>query len=124
VTNAVIPFDIERLNVGEAMNLVAGTFSAPVDGIYHFEFSGLRDTTSETDILVYLQVNGVNIAACYSSYLPYTFFGGLSSINASLRLRTGDQVRLYKTAGALFDGLAYGYTQFTGWLVEEDIILV
>jgi len=105
----VIPFDIERLNIGGAMNLVAGTFTAPVDGIYHFDFSGLGDTNSATNNLVYLQVNGVNIAAGWSSDLPdYSFYGGLSGINASLRLKTGDQVRLYFTEGVLFDAIPYG----------------
>ncbi len=37
--NAVIPFNIEHLNEGGAMDLAAGVFTVPVDGIYHFEFS-------------------------------------------------------------------------------------
>ena len=38
--NAVIPFEKELLNEGEAMNMIRGTFTAPVPGIYHFQFQG------------------------------------------------------------------------------------
>ena len=42
LTNVVIPFDIERLNVEGAMNLATGVFTVPLDGIYHFEFPALK----------------------------------------------------------------------------------
>jgi len=48
----------------------------------------------------------------------------LSGVSASLRLKTGDQVRLFKREGALNDYIGNHYTHFTGWLVEEDLELV
>ncbi len=117
-STSVIPFDIERLNVGGAMNLASGVFTAPVDGIYHFEFSGLKDTDASTYLYIELEVNGANIGASYAQYIA-NIRNGLSSINASLRLKTGDLVRL-QSIGTLDDDDAH-YTHFTGWLVEEDL---
>jgi len=116
LNNTAISFGIERLNEGGAMNLGTGIFTVPVDGIYHFEFSGLKYVNPEY-LHVYLQVNGVSISQAYATNLPN--YLGLSGINASLRLKSGDQVRLFKTTGTL-DLLP---SQFTGWLVEEDLLL-
>ena len=33
--NKVVPFEIELLNEGQAMNLKTGTFQAPLNGIYY-----------------------------------------------------------------------------------------
>jgi len=117
--NVVLPFDVEVLNIGGAMNTAAGVFTAPVNGIYHFEFSALKEASNENFVFVMLQVNGVGIAGSYGS--PGFFNFGISGINAYLRLKAGDQVSLFKTLGILNDGIRY--THFTGWLVEEDILL-
>ncbi len=118
LTNVVLPFDIVRLNVGDAMDTAAGMFTTPVNGIYHFEFSAMKDAFDPTAVFVTLQVNGVGIATSYATSLPN--YLGLSTINAYLRLKAGDQVRLFKTSGTLKDD--FRYAQFTGWLVEEDIL--
>jgi len=114
LVNAVIPFNIEHLNEGGAMDLAAGVFTVPVDGIYHFEFSGLKDLDA-ADIFIFLQVNGVSFGTAYGANIPN--YLALSTISTSLRLKVGDQVRLFKTTGTLNDG---PYSHFTGWLVEED----
>jgi len=119
VDNVVIPFDIERLNVGGAMNLATGVFTVPVNGIYHFEFAALADVDLDP-LMIKLQVNGVDIGWSYTKNV--NFSSGISGINASLRLKTGDQVRLFKTTGVLND-YSYQFTHFTGWLVEEDLQL-
>ncbi len=120
MTNVIIPFEEERLNVGGAMNFAAGVFTVPVNGIYHFEFSGLRDVNDATAIGVFLHVNGISVGGCYGGTLQNDFVA-LSSISASLRLKTGDQVALYKLTGTLNDDSAWSH--FTGWLVEEELVL-
>jgi len=46
--NAVIPFDLARLNEGGAFDLALGTFTAPVGGIYYFDFSGSKAASSDS----------------------------------------------------------------------------
>jgi len=120
LTNTVIPFEVERLNVGGAMNLATGVFTVPVNGIYHFQFSGLRDINDATAIGVSLQVNGVGVGYCFGGTFQNNFVA-LSGINSSLRLKTGDKVTLYKSSGRLNDDSAWSH--FTGWLVEEELVL-
>ncbi len=104
------------------MSLADGVFSVPVVGIYHLEFSGLKDS-STAGIYVYLQVNGANVGISYTTWLS-NFLALSGIISASLRLKFGDLVRLYKTSGALDDGAGGDqFIYFTGWLVEEDLLL-
>lgn len=121
VTNSVVPFNVERLNLGGAIDLATGVFTVPVNGIYHFESFGLKEANDLKSIYIALQVNGVDISSSYA--LDYgAVYRGLSGISASLRLKTGDQVRLFKTTGTLNDegGL---FTHFSGSLIEEDLVL-
>jgi len=124
--NENITFEIERLNVGGAMNLTTGIFTAPVPGIYHFQFSGCKDDSSGY-LTAHLQLNGNQI-----SYGVAGKWGGhfnkdiivMNEIHVSLRLKMGDRVNLYKAGtAALSDHGPYPTTHFTGSLLEEDLEL-
>jgi len=118
--NAVIPFDRVLLNEGEAMNVATGIFTVPVDGIYHFDFTATKDADA-SEVYVSLVVNNETVG---TSYAPRDTPGvSLSAINASLRLKTGDQVRLLKGSGTINDNSSH-YTHFSGWLVEEDLSML
>jgi len=122
LTNTVLPFDTVRLNVGGAMNPATGVFTAPVNGIYHFESFGLKDPIDPLPMYIALQLNGVEISSSWAEDETSAIYKGLSGISASLRLKTGDQVRLFKGDGTLADNSALHYTHFSGWLAEEDLV--
>ena len=55
--NVPIPFEVTRLNVGNAMNVASGIFTAPKTGIYFFSFSGLGSAKRGTFPQLYLNGN-------------------------------------------------------------------
>ncbi|EFX75550.1 C1q and tumor necrosis factor-related protein-like protein 3 isoform b isoform 2 [Daphnia pulex] len=116
--NSVIPFDLLRLNLGNAMN-TSGIFVTPTPGKYFFSYSGL----SHANLLgrVELQMwtaatDWVKIGQAFGSVSVQTF-----SLQANLKLAKGDQIRLLLAEGGIEDD-ANHYTNFVGQLLEEDII--
>jgi len=118
--SAVIPWEVAPLNEGGAMDLGSGIFTVPVDGIYHFEFSGLKDQSANY-LWVTLQVNGADIAAAGTSFGVNTGTYESYSLTASLRLKTGDRVNLYNILASVLYETTTHKTHFTGWLVEQDL---
>jgi len=115
---AVIPFELERLNEGGAMNLVSGVFTAPIPGIYHFQFSCLAESSVYSDLDIHIQLNEEKIGVAHtSSKMGFS----TTALTASLRLKATDRVTLYKAGGVLHDSIGH-HTDFAGWLVEEDLI--
>lgn len=130
--NTPIPFEISKLNVGNAMNLTSGKFTAPRTGTYYFSFTGLVSFPLVTgSIEVYLGVElllngkGVGLGTVDESHTissqltPFTF-------HSTLNLKSGDQIWLeikHMTPGAfLYDTANWHSNHFTGWILEEDIV--
>ena len=116
--NSVVPFELERLNVGEAMDINTGTFVAPQSGTYFFSFAFMKDEQAK-NVTIYIRKNCVNIGAAHTHALPNTKIQ--SSLQATLKLKSGDSVDLFQMQnGNIYDDASH-YTHFTGWLIEEDI---
>ena len=99
------------------MNLATGIFTAPRDGVYHFQFSGVADIYVDIN----LRLNGANIGVAYADVGNS---GGVvtASLQSTLQLKSGDRVDIYLVAGTLFDN-SNRFSHFTGWLDEEDLQL-
>ena len=114
----IIRFNQERLNIGGAMNLTSGVFTAPKAGIYHFSFSIARDGYNFQLLSVNLRLNGFKIGVSLSG--GTSLFAALTTIQSTLKLKKGDRVDLWKSGGSALDT----YTDepchhFTGWMLEE-----
>ncbi len=119
VENGIIPFEVERLNEGQAMDLVRGVFTTPVPGIYHFAFSCIKHANFPY-MDISLQLNGEKIGrATFNTEEGRSF--STVTLHASLKLKKGDQISLFKNFGTIRD--VDHLTHFSGWLVEEELSL-
>ena len=122
--NVPIPFDIELLNVGGAMNLNSGKFTAPVAGRYFFSFSGLvrfPGSSASQSCQIRLYKNGVYIALSYSDEISTLNQYESLSLQSTLNLEKGDEIWLEiisVTTGVILYNF---YTDFNGFLLEENI---
>ena len=109
-TLGTIPFEVEKLNIGGAMDTASGVFRAPSNGSYHFTFTGRQSAN-----LTYVDItqNGKTVGR--------TAAGGLEisslSLAATLELMEGDLVALKLTTGAIDDNPT-GNNHFTGMLLK------
>ncbi|EFX87243.1 hypothetical protein DAPPUDRAFT_97326 [Daphnia pulex] len=125
VSSVPIPFDTARLNVGGAMNLQTGKFTAPRTGKYFFSASGLGTISPSStrfygDILIML--NGIAIGGSASDDTANTNQYETFTLQSTLNLQAGDQIWWqigYLTPG--FKIRAENFNHFTGFLLEEEI---
>jgi len=118
-TNTPIPFQVERLNIGNAMNLGTGVFKAPKAGTYSFAFTTTK-TAIASSTYSFLLLNGNSIGINYAGETG-TYFSG--SMFATLKLKVGDEITVVLTIGTLFDSSGGHHTQFSGILLEEDLVM-
>jgi len=104
------------------MDLNAGTFTAPVNGVYHFNFKAAHGVYlgPPSAVVVRLRLNGKEVAQAYASTSDvekdkYAFTLALHSI---LKLEKGDVIQLVLIKGAIYDD-DQSNTQFIGFLLRE-----
>ncbi len=125
-----IPFQLVKVNIGGAMDVTKGTFTAPVKGIYFFSFIGASLIEKGVDwawLGVALMVNGVQIGLGHaeghtnSQMHQWTPF----SIQSTLQLNKGDlvwlQVKYTSSPNNVLGDSWNQHTHFSGMLLEEDI---
>ena len=132
-TNVAIPFDVERVNLGKAMELTF--FRAPRKGTYFFSFSGLASfpvTTSpdRAHLGIVLYFGGISIARVQTEE-SNTVANQFSSLSLQLTLELGKdeniwlQIDIMSSGAVLYDNTTSEggghWTHFTGWMLEEEI---
>jgi len=111
-TWSVIPYQVEHLNIGGAMHLETGVFTAPADGRYHFTFTGRANSLDWNSITLRLNGSYIGVSGSASS--------GNVPLSATLNLKKGDKVDTFLHAGIISDD-KWRYTHFSGILIEEDL---
>lgn len=129
LTNTPIPFERVLNNVGNAMNVDTGIFTAPVTGTYFFALSGMArfgypdSSTSRTDIAIALYLNGNEIGLALADEVGNVDQFGTYDMESTLNLKSGDQVWMaikYKSPYTnVFDNFQH-HNHFTGWLLQQD----
>ena len=121
LSDTSITFEKAELNEGGGMDIDTGVFTAPVNGIYHFEFSGL--TSDKLNVVLRKDSADVALTAADFSFTNGNSFYSSISLATSLHLNANDQVYLYKSGDGLLyqeDTLGVSNTHFSGWLVTAD----
>ena len=117
VLKTTIPYESENINYGKAMNIASGFFTATIDGIYHFAFSGIKDDSLDS-LWINIRLNGRNIGAAHGSEnIPHAAY----SLHSTLKLRKGDKVDIFLREGVLYGFQLFNSARFIGFLFKKPI---
>jgi hypothetical protein len=123
-----IPFELARVNEGNAMDLTSGKFTAPRPGIYFFSFTGQTDLqrSSASGLGVALYLNGGLIGSGYVEEAnTVAYQRSPLTLQSTLNLKKDDQVWVaiyWQTTGAYLTDNSNHWNHFTGFMLEEEIV--
>jgi hypothetical protein len=118
-----IPFESERLNIGKAMDLQKGKFTAPRNGIYFFAFNGIAITRAAEGYLdVALMVNGGEVGRAQCKSHVGNEWETLA-LQSTIYLNAGDQVwlQIVDIVSAVLHDQSFHFTHFNGRMLQEYI---
>jgi len=127
--NVPIPFQVSRLNIGNAMSLSTGKFTAPVRGTYFFSFTGHAGFPTSSSLLslgVGLYVNGNYIGWGFVEERDTVIWQETPlTLQSTLKLQKGDQVwlqiKLISAGVSLYDNGEI-WTHFSGYILGEELV--
>ena len=120
-----ISFHIQKLNIGGAIKISTGIFTVPINGVYHFAFSGMMKLgMGKLYVLLRRNINET-IAVAHGDVGANTTISPMISFTATVRLQKNELIVLYKSNdggsdGILYDSPYHSYTSFTGSLLTAD----
>jgi hypothetical protein len=123
--NTPVPFEVVQLNIGNAMNIASGIFTAPRNGTYFFSLSGIAGIPSTKGHLdVGIALNGAVVGRGEAN--DYTGNGEWEtySLQLTLKLQAGDLISVQITSiatGVVLQDTSYHFTHFNGWLMQEEL---
>jgi hypothetical protein len=123
-----MPFEVNKVNVGGAMDLTTGIFTSPRPGRFFFSFTGLAQFPFASPYKLrlgvgiylngYLNGRGWVANTARNQWSQFT-------LQSTLNLNAGDRVWLQiidmSDGVYLYDSNSH-YTHFTGWLLEEETL--
>jgi hypothetical protein len=122
--DTMIVYDMPKHLQGDAMDYEMGLFTAPKNGTYVFEFSGV-DLPGGTDLVINIYKNDrEKMKELVGSGGPVGSANhGTVAIPFVLRLVAGDTIRVFiaTPSGFLYSDPLRPMTHFSGFLLEEDI---
>jgi C1q domain len=116
-----IPFEVAVVNIGDALDLESGMFTAPVSGVYFFSFDAYSNSGEGH---IHLQKNGVNVGQSYD-YNRGAYGGSPSQqlhLASILQLDAGDEIEVHLASGRIYEDGNSHYTHFTGMLLSDDVL--
>lgn len=115
--NAILAFEEEVLNVGNAFNKMKGIFTAPVSGIYTFVLFVLRGV-EKYDTNISFRINQLDVASTFAPGSLQSY--STMSIESTLKMAAGDQLDILFKTGSI----RLAHSHFMGWLQQENNFII